>query len=53
MVASADSTQAAKTFDVDTAVLLAGFAFEAYNQPSEQDARWERGADGALCITVY
>ena len=24
-------------------VLLAGFAFEAYNEPSENDARWERG----------
>ena len=33
-------------FDTDTAVLLAGFAFEAYNEPSENDARWERGADG-------
>ena len=28
------------------AVLAAGFAFEAYNEPDEQDARWERGADG-------
>lgn len=33
-------------FNVTTAVLAAGFAFEAYNEPSEQDARWERGADG-------
>lgn len=33
-------------FDVDTAVLLAGFAFEAYNEPDDSDARWERGADG-------
>jgi len=37
---------AAGKFDVETAVLLAGFAFEAYNEPSESDARWERGADG-------
>ena len=28
------------------AVLCAGFAFEAYNEPSPNDARWERGADG-------
>lgn len=35
-----------RCFDADTAVLLAGFAFEAYNEPSENDARWERGADG-------
>jgi len=33
-------------FSVDKAVLAAGFAFEAYNEPSERDARWERGADG-------
>lgn len=33
-------------FDVETAVLCAGFAFEAYNEPSPADARWERGADG-------
>ena len=33
-------------FDVETATLLAGFAFEAYNEPEEGDARWERGADG-------
>lgn len=33
-------------FNVTTAVLAAGFAFEAYNEPSEKDARWERGADG-------
>ena len=33
-------------FDAETAVLLSGFAFEAYNAPSERDARWERGADG-------
>jgi hypothetical protein len=33
-------------FDVEAAVLLSGFAFEAYNEPSESDARWERGADG-------
>ena len=33
-------------FNVTTAVLAAGFAFEAYNEPDEQDARWERGADG-------
>eukprot|EP00746_Dinoflagellata_sp_MGD_P078422 gnl/MRDRNA2_/MRDRNA2_31364_c0_seq1.p1 gnl/MRDRNA2_/MRDRNA2_31364_c0~~gnl/MRDRNA2_/MRDRNA2_31364_c0_seq1.p1 ORF type:complete len:965 (+),score=201.88 gnl/MRDRNA2_/MRDRNA2_31364_c0_seq1:101-2995(+) len=33
-------------FDRDLAVLLSGFAFEAYNEPSETDARWERGADG-------
>jgi hypothetical protein len=33
-------------FDVETAVLCAGFAFEAYNEPSPNDARWERGADG-------
>mmetsp|Transcript_46903 Transcript_46903/g.77611 ORF Transcript_46903/g.77611 Transcript_46903/m.77611 type:complete len:742 (-) Transcript_46903:731-2956(-) len=33
-------------FDADTAVLLAGFAFEAYNEPAPRDARWERGADG-------
>ena len=33
-------------FNQTTAVLAAGFAFEAYNEPSEQDARWERGADG-------
>ena len=37
---------AAASFSVDTAVLAAGFAFEAYNEPSETDARWERGADG-------
>jgi len=37
---------ASASFDVDAAVLAAGFAFEAYNSPSEQDARWERGADG-------
>lgn len=30
----------------DTAVPFAGFAFEAYNEPSQNDARWERGADG-------
>jgi len=36
----------AAEFDIDTAVLAAGFAFEAYNEPSERDARWERGADG-------
>ena len=33
-------------FNQTKAVLAAGFAFEAYNEPSEQDARWERGADG-------
>ena len=33
-------------FNVSTAVMAAGFAFEAYNEPSEDDARWERGADG-------
>ena len=33
-------------FNVTTAVLAAGFAFEAYNEPDERDARWERGADG-------
>jgi len=33
-------------FDLTTAVILAGFAFEAYNEPSPKDARWERGADG-------
>ena len=33
-------------FNSTTAVLAAGFAFEAYNEPSENDARWERGADG-------
>ena len=33
-------------FNVSTAVFAAGFAFEAYNEPAEQDARWERGADG-------
>ena len=36
----------AHQFDVQTAVLCAGFAFEAYNEPSPTDARWERGADG-------
>ena len=40
------SAAAKHSFDVETAVMLAGFAFEAYNEPSEQDARWERGADG-------
>ena len=45
--ASAASSPSVKhAFDVETAVTLAGFAFEAYNEPSEQDARWERGADG-------
>jgi hypothetical protein len=39
-------THMADTFNVTTAVLAAGFAFEAYNEPSENDARWERGADG-------
>jgi len=33
-------------FNQTKAVLAAGFAFEAYNEPAEQDARWERGADG-------
>ena len=33
-------------FNIDTAVLLAGFAFEAYNEPAENDSRWELGADG-------
>lgn len=33
-------------FNQTKAALAAGFAFEAYNEPSEQDARWERGADG-------
>jgi len=33
-------------FNSSIATWAAGFAFEAYNQPSEQDARWERGADG-------
>eukprot|EP00288_Rhodomonas_lens_P019108 CAMPEP_0177716546 /NCGR_PEP_ID=MMETSP0484_2-20121128/14565_1 /TAXON_ID=354590 /ORGANISM="Rhodomonas lens, Strain RHODO" /LENGTH=731 /DNA_ID=CAMNT_0019228579 /DNA_START=330 /DNA_END=2525 /DNA_ORIENTATION=+ len=33
-------------FDVDSAVLCAGFAFEAYNEPDSADARWERGTDG-------
>jgi hypothetical protein len=36
----------AEPFSVSTAVLAAGFAFEAYNEPSENDARWERGVDG-------
>ena len=38
--------EAKAPFNVTTAVLAAGFAFEAYNEPAEQDARWERGADG-------
>jgi len=33
-------------FNQTKAVLAAGFAFEAYNEPNEQDSRWERGADG-------
>lgn len=33
-------------FNETKAVLAAGFAFEAYNEPNEQDSRWERGADG-------
>ena len=40
------SAGVAHQFDVQTAVLCAGFAFEAYNEPSPTDARWERGADG-------
>jgi hypothetical protein len=39
-------SSAAQAFNVTAAVLAAGFAFEAYNEPSERDARWERGADG-------
>jgi len=34
----------ARRFDFDTAVLLAGFAFETYNTPDT--VRWERGEDG-------
>ena len=42
-----EALDAARTeFNVSTAVLAAGFAFEAYNEPSQNDARWERGADG-------
>ena len=37
---------ASADFNIATAVSAAGFAFEAYNEPSENDARWERGADG-------
>ena len=33
-------------FNQTKAVLAAGFAFEAYHEPNEQDSRWERGADG-------
>jgi len=43
---SGETVQASYPFDVETAVLCAGFAFEAYNEPSQNDARWERGADG-------
>ena len=39
-------------FDVNTAVQCAGFAFEAYNEPSPNDARWERGADGCAWACV-
>lgn len=35
-----------QAFNVETAVQLSGFAFEAYNSPSERAARWEQGADG-------
>ena len=44
--ASPSAAEAAAPFNVSTAVFAAGFAFEAYNEPAEQDARWERGADG-------
>lgn len=40
------SEGASAAFNVSTATLAAGFAFEAYNEPSQNDARWERGADG-------
>ena len=40
------SAGVAHQFDVQAAILCAGFAFEAYNEPSPTDARWERGADG-------
>ena len=33
-------------FNIETATMAAGFSFEVYNEPSERDARWERGADG-------
>ena len=44
--AQTQGATAAAPFNQTKAVLAAGFAFEAYNEPSEQDARWERGADG-------
>ena len=40
------TAMAGAPFNQTKAVLAAGFAFEAYNEPAEQDARWERGADG-------
>ena len=43
---SGETVQASYPFDVETAVLCAGFAFEAYNEPSQKDVRWERRADG-------
>lgn len=45
-VASREQGKKEHVFDVNTAVFCAGFAFEAYNEPSDNDARWERGADG-------
>lgn len=45
-LASPRMAQADAEFNATTATLAAGFAFEVYNEPSENDARWERGADG-------
>ena len=46
LVSLAGAAPPVAPFNQTKAVLAAGFAFEAYNEPSEQDARWERGADG-------
>ena len=41
-----ESLKGTSDFKPDVAVLAAGFAFEAYNEPAEQDARW--AAEDAL-----
>ncbi|XP_050216968.1 uncharacterized protein LOC126667886 [Mercurialis annua] len=38
-------------FDISLAVILAGFAFEAYTDPPENIGRWE--VDAAGCKTIY
>ncbi|CAN1759964.1 Probable feruloyl esterase A [Linum perenne] len=39
------------TFDINLAVILAGFAFEAYTTPPENIGKWE--VDAGNCKTVY